>query len=281
MTLRLELGATTLDLSDPANGVFVQSWDLGYAVTRAVVENRTGASGTRDQTALHAGSVVTLQGKFLATAGLTRREILDSLRTFCRPADRPYLYIAEGAEAERRVLLRPDTGSAPFAHPPGKIDFAMSWVAPDGVLEAATESEVTVAATPDIEAGRTYDLTFPRQYPAGSPVGVETITNDGTADAWPVVTISGPCVGPQIENQTTGKQMLFPGLTLLSSETLELDMRERTALLGGGQSRLSFLDFGESEWWALIPGDNDIRYFPELDNGGSDAVVAYRSAWLP
>ena len=35
-----------------------------------------------------------------------------------------------------------------------------------------------------------------------------------------------------------------------------------------------------SRWWALEPGENTLRYFPESFDVGSEAVITYRSAWL-
>lgn len=279
--IRLEDGATTLDLSDVDNGAHVDTIVLGPAPPRPVVESRTGADGVRDTTSLHGAGVVTLSGTIKETGVLSRTNVLDSLLRFCRLSSRPYLYFAEEGEPERRVLLRADARSVPFRRP-GSALFSLSWAAPDGIAEAATASSMTVAATPDIVAGRMYDLTYDRSYPDSPGIGVVTVTNDGTANAWPVVELHGPCVGPQIENQTTGQRMLFPGLVLLSGEFLELDMRARTARLGGAanQSRLEWLDFAESEWFPLVPGANDLRFYPETDNGGAEAVIDWRDAWL-
>ena len=101
--------------------------------------------------------------------------------------------------------------------------------------------------------------------------GTVVIANAGDLDSYPVVTFTGPCVGPSIENETTGKVCSFPLLILASGETLTIDMAARTAKIGG-LSVLSKRRSGD-EFWALVPGNNTI--VAGTTSGSSTVQVKY------
>lgn len=276
---RFDDGTDLLDLLDPSTtGVGVTRISFGPASARSVVESRTDISGARDTSSLHGGRAVSLSFESTSSTPGTANDLISP---WLDPSARFWLYFTPAGEAERRILLRADSGTG-FGFVNNRlsaIDSSYSWVAPDGILEAATASSVTADATPDVEAGRSYDRTYDRSYPPGPTTGVVTASVDGTTDAWPIITLTGPCTSPNIENQTTNKRLLFPNLSLGPADELVIDMRERTVSLGS-QSRLSELDFANSEWWSLVPGDNSIRYYPTIDGGGASSTVAWRHAYL-
>jgi hypothetical protein len=132
----------------------------------------------------------------------------------------------------------------------------------------------TAAATSG--GGRTYDRVYPLVYAAGGTGGNLTATNAGNFPTRPVLTITGPCTTPRVENVTAGRYLLFD-LTLGVGDFLVVDLDARTILLGGTASRYSSLVSGSS-WWELAPGDNLLK-FTSADSMGT-LEVRYRSAWL-
>jgi hypothetical protein len=149
------------------------------------------------------------------------------------------------------------------------------------VIEAAQAVTATANAVPVSEVGRTYDLTFDRDYVGTSPIGSVTVTNAGTTAVNPVFELYGPCIDPVIQNLTTDQQLGF-GITLAATQYLEVNTRDRTVRLNGlaNQNRYNTLDFATSEWFGLAPGATLLRYQPATFAAGAVAKVTFRSAWI-
>lgn len=274
-------GLDTLSL-DGEHGIVVENLDLGFPAIRGVSQSRPSADGELDETAYIGARAVTISGNLEGAGVLNRQQVLDRLRSFLRPDIRPYIvYQLEPDGDVRRIRLRADQHGAPIVAP-NDVDFSASWRGPDGVQEANDEVMQTISAAADIEAGRTYDLEFDRVYPESPPIGVTTVTNDGNMNAYPVLRLYGPATGVNIENQTVGKTLELPDLVVDAGDYIEIDTRNRTIRLLGDpdQSRYSYVDFDTSAWWSLIPGDNELRYYPSSFSSGAVADVIFRPNWL-
>lgn len=276
-------GTTVLELGD-ATGIYVAQLDLGFPTIRAVTQPRPDADGELDQTTHIGARGVTLSGTIVPPTGSTdtRQQILDRLLAFLNPAIRPYLvYQLEPDGDARRIRLRADQHTAPIVRP-HSAGFSVSWRGPDGTAEGNDETTITIDASADIEAGRTYDLVFDRVYPASPPIGTVTVTNAGNATIYPIIRLYGPVTGPNIENETTGQAIELPGLVVAAGDYIELDTRARTIELLGDptQSRASYYDFDASEWFGVVPSDNQLRYYPSVSAPGAVAEIIYRPAWL-
>jgi hypothetical protein len=273
----LEVGADTLTL-DEANGWFVQSLDVGYPAVRQVVDVRADADGVYDSTQYFGARTVSMVVRALGD----RRASFEELSKFLRPSTRPILfYTVDGTE--RRLRLRPNGRSSSFVGSPNSQEFLAQWVAPDGVIEAVTESVAVAQATSETgEDGRTYDLTFDRVYDQIDPVGTVNAVNAGTASAQDfVLELFGPCVNPRLENLTTGQQLRFL-TTLTAGQFLKIRVRDRTVRLNGlvAQNRYNTLDFATSQWFDLPPGTSLLRYRPDTITAGAFARVSFRSSWI-
>ena len=117
-------------------------------------------------------------------------------------------------------------------------------------LETSTE----VATLPSPGGGLDFPMNFPLNFGAGTTSTVQ-LTNNGDAPAHWTASISGPVINPRIEAiSTVGNvtfQLEFHGLSLIAGETLELNSRDRSVLLGG-QSRRAFLS-SDSRWFTIPP----------------------------
>ena len=277
--MKLELDGRTFEF-DLLHGVVVEELDLGFPEVRGPVIDRTDADGTIDLSAFHGARAVTIRAAVLPEGAHTLGSVIDRLRSFCHPSARPWLYFDVDGE-QRRVRLRADQQSAPLTHTDFRR-FQASWVAPDGVIEAADLVTVTVPASVGDEAGRTYDLTFDRDYPPSETSGQTVVTNDGTTDVSPIVRVYGPCSDPRLISDTRQVEVEFVGLTVPFGDYLEVDMRDRTARINGlpAASRMSRLNFARSAWWTLAPGENLVRFTPGSFSPPSSMEVRFRPAWL-
>ena len=283
MTIRLEQdGRPPLELT-PENGWFLSRMDLGYPAIRPVSDDRPLASGTDDRTRFHSSKLVTLD---LVARG-DRNVKQEELGSFLVPFRRSFLYYPAGDGTERRILLRARERTSPWEGPPGKHRIIAQFEAPNGTAETALQGEATALAVPPAEPGFTFDLTFDIVFPLSSPVGATNVTTIGDALCPPVLRLFGPCVNPRIENvsepdeEGRAKRLQF-NITLGAGQFLEVDVRERTVKLNGNprQDRYSTLNFVESRWWTLQPGDNLIRYFPEVFGSDSRAEVLFRCQFI-
>lgn len=183
--------------------------------------------------------------------------------------------VASGLAA--RLNVRPRKLALPIqtAYHQGVGSAAVELFAADPLIYSDTTGTISLLSDWDL-GGLAFDLTFDAVFGGGGSFGVATATNLGSALAPVVVTINGPVTNPVVRNVTTG-QSLGLTVTLAAGELIELDSAARTVMLGGTADRYSFLTL--PQWWGLVPGPNEIRYFADAAVS-STATVRYRSAWI-
>lgn len=135
-----------------------------------------------------------------------------------------------------------------------------------------------VAADP-----RIYSTTF-QQTVIDAVTGSATVTNNGNAPTWPYLVIRGPITNAYAMNYTGGQKIQLAA-TLNAAATLTLDTINRTALLDDStinyhDSFYSAVDFFNTDWWQILPGDNDIRLGATSYGTGASLTVQWRDAWL-
>jgi len=278
VTFRLERdGVAPLTLT-PANGWVVRKFKMGYPSVRPVVDERPLADGTDDRTAYFGSRIVTLD--LLATGN--RQTSMDAIGPFVVPEARSYLYYQSSPGFERRILLRAASVDAPWDGPPGKLEMLVAWEAPNGTAETATQQNATLNAVVPPGPGFEFDLTFDLVFPEDSPAGSTVVTTLGNAKCYPVIRLYGPCEFPRIENYDDGRRTLDFDITLGEDDYLEVDVRAKTVLLNGNasQNRYQTLDFATSEWWVLRPGDNRVRYYPDVYSGSARAELSWRCQFI-
>jgi len=121
------------------------------------------------------------------------------------------------------------------------------------------ETNTEVATLPSPGGGLDFPLDFPLDFGAGT-TSIIQLTNSGDAPAPWIASITGPVTNPRIEAITATEgdvfSLEFSGLTLAVGETLLLNSRDRSVLLGG-QSRRAFLA-ASSKWFTIPPQPNAI-----------------------
>jgi hypothetical protein len=158
----------------------------------------------------------------------------------------------------------------------GHARAACLFVATDPRLYDSESTDVVLPLGVGVVPGVTFPLTFPMVFGTSSP-GVSTITNRGTVDTYPVITIAGEVGTPRLENITTGKTMEL-NLTMGVGDVAVIDMGAQTITYNGTNS-LGALATGAT-FWPLIPGENQVSFRAPISSTVASATVSYRSAWL-
>lgn len=106
-----------------------------------------------------------------------------------------------------------------------------------------------------------------------------TADNKGNALSYPLLTVYGAGSNPTITNNTTQGSIALT-YDLNSGDYLTVDTLNRTVMLNDTTSVYEAVDFLNTEWWGIAPGENSIEV--NWDSSGSDAslVVQFRDAWL-
>ena len=274
-------GLTSVTIGD--GGDFgLRSLDLGFPEIRQESYAQPGADGTIDNTRYFGRRLIT--ASVVLNPGSWQRE--QDLRAFLSPQFRASMTIEPTAGTKLTTTVRGAAFSAPITIEDlgGNVRrMQAQWVAPLGILESFDLREAIAHAAGSVPAaGRTYDLSFDRDYPAAPPSGSAEVVNAGSANAYPVLRVYGPCTGPLIEHTELGKSMDFPTLSIAAGDFLEIDTRSKTIRYNGdpADSRYGDLDFATSAWFWLVPGSQRVRFIPDSFTAPSQVQITWRDAWV-
>ncbi len=115
----------------------------------------------------------------------------------------------------------------------------------------------------EIFGGHLVPETLPVLFEAGQHA--TTIFNAGPIETWPIIELTGPFSSPVILLNATTNTYIQIDTTLVKSQKLVVNMREREVTINGKSASMSINP--NSNWWPLVPGDNRIYL---LSSGGSN-----------
>jgi hypothetical protein len=284
-----------LDLMDyDANGIIVDSVDLGYPDVREDTGVWTDANGTWDFTRFFGARGITLGGTLVDSARGTRSMSYKALIPYLDPAARPVLvYSFDGDDHFAYLNLRAAGYSGAITNPV-ITKWSAQWKCPDAIAYDLESNSVTIIPGVTGSFGRTYttpQLQTPtptsgwtpnRYYPVMGGAAYGLASNNGTAVTWPIIQIFGYCTVPAIINDTTNKTFaMASGYTVNAGEVLVIDTRQRAVYLGTpNASRYNQVDFSRSSFWPLIPGDNHITFVPATADPNAKAVITWQNAYI-
>jgi hypothetical protein len=259
----LTLGGRRVELHDEAAGYFCTSLDLGYPDVRTVTSNRPAQDGIDDRTQFFGGRTVTAKITAVGAGGRPIDAVAASFAPFMTPAARPVLhYVLDRPGApERQIVVR----AAGYAWPIEGADqrqIQLQWVAADPIMRDPTVRSTTAWSGSSITWGRTYDLTFDRQYDTrGGGAQPGTITSAGDVGVRPVLRVFGPITGARVSFQSddgTGARSssvvgFAPGYEIGPGDWREVDTAQFTAVDSAGRSVLTALDWPALAWPYLPP----------------------------
>jgi len=156
----------------------------------------------------------------------------------------------------------------------GKAIATYEFFSPDPLIyDSLLHAQDVFSANP--VTGRTYNRTYNMTYGAGFANGI--LNNSGNTTTYPLITITGPCVNPQVNNISSG-QFLKINYTLAISDTLILDTQLRTVTLNG-VNRRALLD-NSSSWFALSSGTSYYTFVASGTGTGTSCVVSWQNAYI-
>lgn len=109
------------------------------------------------------------------------------------------------------------------------------------------------------------------------------VTNNGDADAWPVMRITGPCSNVTITHVSTGRTLALPTLTLAAGRWVEIDTRPgyRTVTWDNGGNASTYLTPGSRiDLFALPPGQSEMRWTAFDATNTARLRLTWRDAYI-
>lgn len=284
-TAWLKLGNLVQVLEDESAGYVCTSLDLGSPEVRAVVSNRPDHHGIDDRTRYYGARPITAD--IVAVAPDARiDEVAASFAPFMIPSNRPELHYVLDREdnPERVIVVRASDYGWPIAGAE-KRAIHLAFVASDPIAYDPTLHSAASWAGTGSDAGRIYDLTFPRTYPVGSipPISGQVRT-DGDVAVRPTILIYGPVVAPEVDfrDESGGVQRfaLKASATVDAGTWIEVNTDARTVLVNGdpGRNVIALVDWGRPSVWPIVePG---ITYtFTMTAAGGTNQVSQAVAQW--
>jgi hypothetical protein len=285
-TAWLTLGANSLLLEDPTKGYFCQSLDLGYPAVREVVSNRPDQSGVDDRTSLFGARAVTVNITALQGAGARIDDVADNFAPYMDPAQRPVLhYVLDRPGAPERVLTVRAAGYSWPIVGDNQRDIQLGFVAADPIPRATTSTTVTAYAGTSL-AGRNYNLTPNRVYPAGVSASTGVINIAGDVTAQPLLRIFGPLTGPQVsllhQSGPGATYQVWFGSTFAVNpgDHVDVDSANRTCWYNGdpAQNVLTSIDWNQSILWPALPAGS--RYNLTVTGTNAGATSQVQAIWI-
>lgn len=273
----------------------VLGWDEAEDAQSAV-DNRAGQDGEIARELLMGGSTVQIKG---ILSGATLEDLYANRRVLKGKL--------QPSETEA-VLKMPDRATAgPFAtvyssamggylRKTGRVVQSVTWG--NEVGPYAHTFEVTIRCS-DPRRFKDVDVTESTgsittgggvEAPVEAPVGFTAadggqaiVNNDGDYEAPFVATIyanGAAVVNPIIEDLAGSWRIVTDGLSLGTTDWLEIDVQNRTVLLNGTSSRFQYIDFAQTIWGLLPEGASTVRLRGSSVGDPSYASITFRPAYL-
>ncbi|MFD9890640.1 phage tail protein [Amycolatopsis sp. NPDC059027] len=249
-------------------------WSSGPGV-RLELADRPQRDGSFDAPSFRAARVITLEGTAVAPDPDARERAKDRLAALLADGSVLAELTVQERTVSRRALVRLSAGTKVVDTTPVSFDWSVQLTAPDPLRYGADVHELS-CGLPRPGPGITFPLKFPLVF-GRSEGGTLAIANAGSATAWPLWTITGPCTQPVIRNDSTGQWLAF-SLSLFEGDALVVDVAARSVFLGG-VSRRSALQ-PRSSWFGLPPGNTTIGFDAFDDTAAGALGVRWRDAWL-
>jgi hypothetical protein len=258
---RLELGGVPY---------VVEGWQIGSPAIRDNSKDRALADGVFDDTLYHGASAITLTTRLASRTncgGVAMGTLRNALAAYCHPRLRPqlqwrYPYDDVAQWATVRGV------SWPFqVNGPKYPMFVVQFTNPLGQFFLGDLADPINSATsyPGEEAGgRTYDLSYPRNYPnVATPGGTVQVTNIGNAWADWKLEVHGPFdVGATV---VLGGHTIEFNQAVVAGQYVTLRSLNSTIEHVNGLSYYPYTNFGDWSWEDLkLPtGSTPMTYYGE------------------
>lgn len=253
---------------------------LANPATKLGIHDYANNSGSSFQAQFYSSRKLTIGGYIVcpdvATFAQTRRDLgralsfLNALKTFTGTTD-DGLNIQFDAVASSELIIDEQPGR------PTAAQWSIDLLIPDNVIYTQGTSTAVGSVTTLTGAGVPLPISFPLAL-SGTISGTIAVTNSGNARVFPsTITLTGPGTTFSIANKTTGDTLSYTG-SLLSTETLVIDPKRKTAMINGTTNVYGLMT---GTWIDLYYGNNVIAL--SVGSGDTSATgisISYKSAYL-
>lgn len=272
----------TFQIHGGSNGLGLTGTDLGSPAPRPVADVRPYQHGAVDRTAYYGPRVLELRGCIHATDKATLWSLLDDLKgNLALGSTHVLKFRRDGETFDQRAEFRVD---GPVLTPVASgmtgpyVTWSVAIFCADPRFYSDTESSASYDPTTTGTGGLLFSLDFPLEF-SGDGSATLDVVNEGNVGTPPTFTITGPVTNPIIDNDSTGESIYTTGVALTSSQTLVINVADRTCLLDGTTNRPDLIDASATTWFDLEPGTNQLRMRGLGMSSGQTALsVIYRSA---
>lgn len=226
----------------------------GLPLIRNQDDNRGYQDGMVTGADFLSGRTVTVTMHVMASSGSSAANNFNLLQQALIPTftgTLPLYFLLSNAGAEQYINARVRALRAPVTpeYTYGMISIQLEFFCPEGIYynSALLSASLSISPAP----GRTYNRVYPLIYGAGSAGGSTTVTNNGWATAYPIITVTGPMTNLIVGNVTSNKYLNFTG-TINSTDVLVIDTYSKLITLNGLTARNLLL--GTSKWFNAPAG---------------------------
>lgn len=276
------VGPFTADLNSDAGDFRVSAkitgWDDAPQI-RAGVEDRSQQDGGWDGSGFYSPRVITIEGVVVQQSHADAKAVADQLMALS-PRQSHLLKVDNDAIGLRTATVRVTVGAVLEWIGGEAFTYTLQLTAPDPLKYGHDITNSTTLTTTGGGTGLTYPLAYPRDYGAtgGITPGMLFATNDGTADYWPRIKITGPVTNPVLTVNETGDSFRFNG-TVEDGQTLDVLCADRRVVLNGYASR-RFLAEVSGSWLSIPPGGATLSVAADSTGTGAKFEIFYfEGAW--
>lgn len=245
-------------------------------------DNRGYADGMFTGRDFLGGRIITITIQTTATSTASAQANFNTLQRALQPrtaGTAPLYFLLSAGESEQMInaRVRSHISTIDPNYTYGYIISQVEFFCPDPRYYDSNEQTATMLFSPPL--GRIYNRTYNLVYGGGSGTITTTIANNGWTDTYPIITINGPIVNPEVGNLTQNAYMEF-NVTLSSSDAFVIDLYNKLITLNGNPARNTLIS-GTSNWFSASPGNNSF-YFTGAGTlaGTTQAVVTWQSAYI-
>ncbi|MFE1452013.1 phage distal tail protein [Streptomyces olivaceoviridis] len=167
----------------------------------------------------------------------------------------------------------------------GYVPLDMEFLAHDPTLYADTDSTTEIPLGWLTGGGFAAPIVAPIYVQNGTTAAVRPgwVTNDGDADAWPVIRITGPCANVSVIHVPTGRTLALPTLNLAAGRWIEIDTRPgyRTVTWDNGGNASAYLSpASRIDLFSLPPGTSEMRWTAFDSTNTARLRLTWRDAYI-
>lgn len=262
----------------------------GAPKSRVAWVDRTNGSGSFRTAAYRDGRNLTLKGTVWCPTADSREDTELTLAALCSDPQRLYEYRRTTTHYDQVTMVELDDAVL-LTNPAGqlKLNFSFQFAAPDPRKHAynwqTPQTGLPVLSSGGIDSDPDgIDSTGGIDAGSADLSGQATVVNLGTAPAYPVFEIQGPCQTPVIYDRTTGATLSFSG-SLDTGDVLMINADAFTALETPGHgvfvntaNRRTLLA-RRGDWPMVAPSSTATFAFSAATITDATLTVHLRSAW--